>query len=48
MGRILEWIEELLYMCDDGIRFENPDYGNQDRTEEFLKSCKFIKINRKG
>ena len=40
IGRLLEWIDEILYMCDDGICFKNPDYGNQDRTEEFFKGFK--------
>ena len=37
MNRLLNWFDDLWYMCSNTVKFENPRYGNQNRTEEFLR-----------
>jgi len=34
------WLEDHLPDFSNIDRFENPNYGNKDRTEEFLKGFK--------
>lgn len=34
------WVEDILMMMDNSVYFDNPDYGNQDRTDEFLRNMK--------